>query len=202
MSCNCKTDLTQASLVEAKLIQFIKCLCKCEGTGTTEPEEPELPELPEEPELPLPTGCSSNTLTTLAFPIYEGYGAPVTAHAKYRINNGPWVNYSVYEAKNTNYSDVFSSFLDSVTHNGARVFETSGNSSTAWFHCYQGKLDIIGGATQAPYSSMQTTENDDINPMLIEFEATTEGNDDLVRLAFGAASGSIYSCGLVGWTGL
>lgn len=124
-------------------------------------------------------------------------------HARYRVNNGNWIDYSNV-AENL-MMGLIADFFNTIEIEGKRLIETSGNggndTTTATpFRSYRGKSELLGASNSEPLSNGVWKV---VTPKVttIEFAVTENTINDLVFLAFGKDT-TVKSCADVIWEGL
>ncbi len=122
-------------------------------------------------------------------------------HARYRVNNGEWIDYT---ASTVDGSDYIYKFFESIRlPNGDRAIELVGGTvnpaaSQTPFRSYQGENKLIGASASEPFSEEQTGVVRPY-PITIEFEVTQNDFNDLVYLAFGESIVA-KSCAIASWS--
>lgn len=124
-------------------------------------------------------------------------------HARYRVNNGDWIDYT---ASTVDGSDYIYKFFESIRlPNGDRAIELVGGTvnpaaSQTPFRSYQGENKLVGASASEPFSEEQTGVVRQ-HPTTIEFEVTQNNFNDLVYLAFGENI-IAKSCAIATWTAM
>lgn len=119
-------------------------------------------------------------------------------HARYKINDGAWIDYRVEMGE---FTDHVRQFFDTIRlPNGQQMIETSGDSTHTPFRSYQGTHELIGASAGETLSRQQRSVIKEMSTE-IKFEVTQNNFNDLVYLAFGQNT-TVHSCALAEWDGL
>ena len=124
-------------------------------------------------------------------------------HARYRVNNGNWIDYSNVVGNIS--MGLIADFFNTIEVEGEKLIETIGNggndtATIAPFRSYRGKSELLG-ASNSESLSQDVWKIVTPKATTIEFAVTENTINDLVFLAFGQDT-TVRSCADVIWEGL
>lgn len=132
---------------------------------------------------------------------YPDFTQIASVHARYRVDNGVWVDYTDTTNPSSTQAGLITRFLDSIRSDGNKLIATSYDPETysTPFYCPGGEIEILGGANPSdPMVSAAQQSFDKAMSTKIEFAATADSFSDLVNVMFDGNQ-TITSCASVFW---
>lgn len=135
-------------------------------------------------------------------PDYQpSFSGITTVHARYRVNNGGWIDYEAEVGVDTP-SQVIERFVNSIKDtSGQKLIATSFDTelTSTPFYCPGGSSAIYSGADpESPLVSFAQMSFDRSLATKIDFSVTAERPNDLVAAMFNSDQ-TVISCGLAFW---
>ena len=152
--------------------------------------------------MPITTTCTPKSAAFRDDDYYPDFTQISSVHARYRVNDGAWINYTDNPNVYSTQESLIKAFLQSIQDiDGNKLFATSYDPEglSTPFYCPEGAYGVYSGTTMDnPSVSFTQRYFDKLMSTKIDFEATANESADLVNVMFDGSQ-SVSSCALAFW---